>query len=94
MKHYKPEDFPFPNSIGQLLGRAAALKDRLLDAHLSELEISAAQFRVLVFIGMERANTPADLCRDLGTDSGSMTRMLDRLEKKGLLLRHRRSGGQ
>ncbi|MBO2929915.1 MarR family winged helix-turn-helix transcriptional regulator [Metapseudomonas otitidis] len=89
MKHYSPSDYPFNGSIGQYLGRSALLKDRLLDLHLAQLDITAAQFKVLVFIFMGRASTPADLCRQLAVDSGSMTRMLDRLEKKGLLLRQR-----
>ena len=33
--------------------------------------------------------TAASLARDLNTDTGAMTRMLDRLEAKGLLLRTR-----
>ncbi|AYC33130.1 MarR family transcriptional regulator [Pseudomonas cavernae] len=87
MNHYSPADFPFSGSIGHYLGSAALLKDRLLDSHLASLEISAAQFKVLIYIYLEKANTPADLCRLLSVDSGSMTRMLDRLEKKGLLHR-------
>ena len=87
MKHYSPADYPFTGSIGQYIGRSALLKDRLLDRYLAPLDITSAQFKVLMFIYMDRANTPADLCRELSVDSGSMTRMLDRLEKKGLLLR-------
>lgn len=88
MDHYRASDFPFKGSIGQLLGHAAILKDRLLDKYLAHLDITAAQFKVLFFIGHNRANTPAELCRELSIDSGSMTRMLDRLEKKELLLRN------
>ncbi|BCD87455.1 transcriptional regulator [Pseudomonas solani] len=87
MKHYSPADYPFTGSVGQYIGRSAMLKDRLLDRYLAPLDITSAQFKVLMFIYMDRANTPADLCRELSVDSGSMTRMLDRLEKKGLLLR-------
>lgn len=87
MNHYDVADFPFKGSIGQLLGATAILKDRLLDKHLAYLDITAAQFKVLFFIGSERANTPAELCRELSIDSGSMTRMLDRLARKDLLVR-------
>lgn len=87
MNHYDVADFPFKGSIGQLLGATAILKDRLLDKHLAHLDITAAQFKVLFFIGNDRANTPAELCRELSIDSGSMTRMLDRLARKDLLLR-------
>jgi DNA-binding MarR family transcriptional regulator len=34
-------------------------------------------------------DTPGELCRHLSLDSGSMTRMLDRLEQKGFLARQR-----
>ncbi|MEE9103083.1 MarR family transcriptional regulator [Pseudomonas nitroreducens] len=87
MNHYDVADFPFKGSIGHLLGASALLKDRLLDKHLAHLDITAAQFKVLFFIGHDRANTPAELCRELSIDSGSMTRMLDRLARKDLLVR-------
>lgn len=87
MGHYSASDFPFKGSIGQLIGISAATKDRILEKHLAALDITAAQFKVLFFIGHDRANTPAELCRELSIDSGSMTRMLDRLARKDLLVR-------
>lgn len=89
MGHYSASDFPFKGSIGQLIGVSAATKDRILEKHLAALDITAAQFKVLIFVGLNRANSPVELCRELSVDSGSMTRMLARLEKKGLLLRGR-----
>ena len=38
-----------------------------------------------------RGNTAAELCRVYDYDTGSMTRMLDRLEEKGLIQRERSS---
>jgi len=69
MNHYNVADFPFKGSIGQLLGATAILKDRLMDKHLAHLDITAAQFKVLFFVGQGRANTPAELCRELSIDS-------------------------
>lgn len=83
MGHYSASDFPFKGSIGQLIGVSAATKDRILEKHLAALDITAAQFKVLIFVGLNRANSPVELCRELSVDSGSMTRMLARLEKKG-----------
>jgi DNA-binding MarR family transcriptional regulator len=88
MAHFTPENFHH-SSLGMLLGRAELLKNRLLDQHLVPYGVSAQQFKVLVIIAMFGAETPADLCRSLSMDSGSMTRMLDRLEQKGLLARTR-----
>ncbi|MEN0108519.1 MAG: MarR family transcriptional regulator [Pseudomonas sp.] len=87
MTHYTPENFEYIR-IGILVGRAALLKDRILDGYLAPHGVTAAQFKVLMII-LQGHDTPADLCRYLSLDSGSMTRMLDRLEQKGLLSRSR-----
>ncbi|MBC3409855.1 MarR family transcriptional regulator [Pseudomonas sp. SWRI51] len=88
MAHFTPENFQ-TCAIGMLLGRAALLKDRILDWHLEADGVTAAQFKVLIIITQFQVDTPAELCRYLGLDSGSMTRMLDRLAQKGLLERTR-----
>ncbi len=88
MSHFTPENF-HSCAIGMLLGRAAILKDRILDWHLEAHGVTAAQFKVLIIITQYQVDTPAEACRYLGLDSGSMTRMLDRLEHKGLIQRSR-----
>lgn len=55
MGHYSASDFPFKGSIGQLIGVSAATKDRILEKHLAALDITAAQFKVLIFVGLNRA---------------------------------------
>ena len=88
MKHFEPDDFHNCH-LGLLLGRAALLKDRIIDTHMEPHGITAAQFKVLIIMAQFGVDTPAELCRHLSLDSGSMTRMLDRLEQKGLLDRKR-----
>lgn len=88
MKHFNPENFQ-SCLLGILLGRSNSLKDRLLDQHLESDGVTAAQFKVLVIMAQWDVDTPAELCRHLSLDSGSMTRMLDRLEQKKLLQRRR-----
>lgn len=88
MPHFSPENFQ-TCAIGMLLGRAALLKDRILDSHLEADGVTAAQFKVLIIVTQYQVDTPAELCRYLGLDSGSMTRMLDRLEQKELIERNR-----
>ncbi|WP_409277838.1 MarR family winged helix-turn-helix transcriptional regulator [Pseudomonas defluvii] len=88
MEHYTPDNFQ-NCTIGMLLGRAALVKDRILDTHLQDFGVTAAQFKVLIIVAQYGVDTPADLCRYLGLDSGSMTRMLDRLEQKDLIARRR-----
>lgn len=88
MKHFSPDNFQNCH-LGLLLGRAALLKDRIIDTHMEPHGITAAQFKVMIIIAQFGIDTPAELCRHLSLDSGSMTRMLDRLEQKDLLLRKR-----
>ena len=88
MKHFSPDNFQ-NCTLGLLLGRAALLKDRIIDTHMEPYGITAAQFKVLIIMAQFDVDTPAELCRHLCIDSGSMTRMLDRLEQKNLLVRQR-----
>ncbi|MES2871123.1 MAG: MarR family transcriptional regulator [Pseudomonadota bacterium] len=88
MKHFHSDNFQ-NCTLGLLLGRAAILKDRIIDSHMEPYGITAAQFKVLIIMAQFDVDTPADLCRHLSLDSGSMTRMLDRLEQKNLLARQR-----
>ena len=91
MKHFTPDEFKHCH-LGLLLGRAALLKDRIIDTHMEPHGITAAQFKVLIIMAQFGVDTPAELCRHLSLDSGSMTRMLDRLEQKGFLSRQRSEG--
>jgi DNA-binding MarR family transcriptional regulator len=88
MAHFTPDSFN-DSLLGMLLGRTEQLKNRILDKHLEPQGVTAQQFKVLIMIARFCAETPADLCRMLSLDSGSMTRMLDRLEQKDLLVRTR-----
>ncbi|MCQ2997268.1 MarR family transcriptional regulator [Pseudomonas syringae] len=88
MKHFSPDNQQ-STIMGMLIGRTNSLKDRILDKQLVPYGITFSQFKVLIIVTQFRADTPAELCRHLSLDSGSMTRMLDRLEQKQLLERTR-----
>jgi DNA-binding MarR family transcriptional regulator len=77
------------HSLGHLIHLANQYKDRLVENHVAEYGVTAAQFKVLLLLARDGLDTPAALCRPLSLDSGAMTRMLDRLESKGLLERVR-----
>ena len=82
-------------SIGSLLSRVrvamlAALDEELAgDRRLAPLELSAAQFIVIASLAGEERKSASDLCKGISYDAGAMTRMLDRLEGKGLIRRSR-----
>ena len=76
-------------SVGYLMGRARASLLSSLDAQLVRFGLSAMQYAVLKHLSEGRARTAADLCRLMSHDTGAMTRILDRLEEKGLVRRER-----
>jgi DNA-binding MarR family transcriptional regulator len=83
--------------VGHLLNRVriemlVALDKALAsDAELAPLELSAAQFIVIATLALaDGATSASDLCRGISYDAGAMTRMIDRLESKGLIRRNRR----
>jgi DNA-binding MarR family transcriptional regulator len=76
-------------SVGHLMGRARASLLSSLDAELQRFGLNAMQFAVLKHLSEGAARTAADLCRLMHHDTGAMTRLLDRLEGKGLLRRER-----
>jgi MarR family transcriptional regulator, multiple antibiotic resistance protein MarR len=82
-------------AIGALLGRvkvamlAAVDAELAADKRLAPLELSAAQFAVISSLAGGEPKSAADLCKGISYDAGAMTRMLDRLESKGLLRRRR-----
>jgi MarR family transcriptional regulator, multiple antibiotic resistance protein MarR len=76
-------------SVGQLVARARTALLTSLDTELEPFGLTGAQFSVLKNIAEGTAETAADLCRTMHYDTGSMTRMLDRLEEKAVLRRER-----
>jgi len=58
-----------------------------LDRELAQFDITAAQLIVLASVANKEADSPAGLCKNISYDPGAMTRMIDRLEQKGLVRR-------
>jgi DNA-binding MarR family transcriptional regulator len=79
-------------SIGYLIGhtRKALLEE--MDRQLAPLDVTGAQFIILSQLARARAATAADFCKGMLYDPGAMTRLLDRLEQKGLIRRSRLPG--
>ena len=88
-----PRSAPQPReeglSVGHLMSRARTSLLAGLDAELERFGLSGMQFAVLKHLAEGAAETAADLCRYLHYDTGAMTRILDRLEQKGLVRRER-----
>ena len=89
---YDIETFRPSQGIGAFIGRARRTIVEAIDRKLAPLDISHAQWIVVMLLGDGAASTAAELCRILIYDPGAMTRLLDRLEKKGVLRRVRATG--
>jgi DNA-binding MarR family transcriptional regulator len=89
VEHYTPANFSPNHSIGFALTKARNLIASEMDAALKDLDISSQQMGIMLSLQRELASTPFELSKLLSIDTGLMTRMLDKLETKGLLARSR-----
>ncbi|MGF6772771.1 DNA-binding MarR family transcriptional regulator [Paraburkholderia sp. GAS199] len=89
MDHYTSEGFDPTQSVGFAINKARNVLIAEMDDALKDLDITSQQMGILLSMHRELAATPFELSKLLGIDTGLMTRMLDKLERKGLLERSR-----
>ncbi|WP_066270288.1 MarR family winged helix-turn-helix transcriptional regulator [Hydrogenophaga palleronii] len=82
--HYTPEE-----SVGFLLKRVLMSFVCQADKRLCDHDLTSAQWNPMMNLRMRGTATVAELARWSMIDAGAMTRLLDRLEKKGLCKRMR-----
>ena len=73
--------------IGGWVGSLAAAFRRGLDSELAPFDVSASQWAILSQCYSGNVDTPGALANALPIDAAAVTRLLDRLEKKGLVRR-------
>ena len=86
---YDPATIQLETSLGYYLAKARNVLVARTDQALRPLDLTSQQIGVILLLASGRARTPLELSREMSYDSGSMTRMLDRLEKKGFVSRTR-----
>ena len=86
---YVGENYDMGASMGHLLFQLMTSMKREVDARMAELGLTDAQWKPLWKIKLGHADTAFELAREMSIDAGAMTRMLDRLETKGLIGRVR-----
>lgn len=87
--YYRGDQYRTEDSVGFLMKKAVELISRALDARMAEHGLTDAQWRPLLLLSRHPAGTATHIARWVGCDTGATTRMLDRLEDKGLLRRVR-----
>ncbi len=84
---YRGDNWSAEESIGYLLRTTVSTLMRAAETAMRPHGLTSVQWAPLMIISRGGNPTAASLARDLNTDTGAMTRMLDRLEAKGLLMR-------
>jgi DNA-binding MarR family transcriptional regulator len=90
LETYSPSKTVF-RLIGRVKSEAMSALDQALasDPELSALEVTSAQYLIVATLALREADSAAQLCKSFSYDAGAMTRMVDRLEAKGLVQRRR-----
>ncbi|MFM0227438.1 MarR family winged helix-turn-helix transcriptional regulator [Paraburkholderia dipogonis] len=86
---YKADEIHLESSLGYYLTKARNVLVERTDRAVKPLGLTTQQIGVILMLSSRRASTPFELSRAMSYDSGSMTRLLDRLEKKGFIVRSR-----
>ena len=86
---YNPTDLSPEDSVGYLMRKVLSSIRTQADGQLATHDLTYAQWLPLYKISRCKDTTVASLARDLENDPAAMTRALDRLETKGLVVRER-----
>ncbi len=86
---YRAKGYGAEDSVGYLMRRVVSGIAHGVDKKLESVGLTNAQWAPLLKLHLGHAATVAELARACLVDAGAMTRMLDRLEAKGLVRRVR-----
>jgi DNA-binding MarR family transcriptional regulator len=92
---YNPENYVASKTVLGLVTRvkteAVSALDQALasDPEIAASEVTAAQYVIIARLAQGEVESAAQLCKSFSYDAGAMTRMVDRLEAKGLIQRRR-----
>lgn len=86
---YREENYAPDESVGYMMRRIISLVGHGIESEFESTGLTNAQWMPLFRLYRGEASTVAELARLCDLDAGSMTRLLDRLEAKGLCRRVR-----
>ena len=84
---YQDDTMDRDTNVGRLVHRVRHALVTHIDSALASIDLTAAQWMVVIYLAEDLATTPAELSRLLHYDPGAMTRLIDRLEKKNIVKR-------
>jgi DNA-binding MarR family transcriptional regulator len=86
---YDGSRYEIGESIGHQIFAVMTLIRREVESRMAEHGLTDAQWKPLFLLKAGRASTAMELAREMDIDTGAVTRMVDRLEAKGLIERAR-----
>lgn len=86
---YQAKSYRIDDSIGYLSKSLGQTMSNEIDRRMLELGLTNAQWKPLLLLQQGACSTAADLARVVCHDTGAITRLLDRLQAKGLVQRVR-----
>lgn len=86
---YRATHYGMKNSVGYLLRRSNNLIQPQMEALFAAESLTFSQWTVLMALRELGRSTAVDLARNICHDAGSLTRILDELEERGLVTRAR-----
>lgn len=89
--YYSGDTYALDESIGQSVVRASVLFKRLVDRRMADHDLTSVQWKPLWMLQAGMGSTAQELTALLHIDPGATTRLLNRLEAKGLVTRERSS---
>jgi DNA-binding MarR family transcriptional regulator len=87
--YFRAENYNCHQSLGYLTRRVQNLSSAHADRAFADEELTFTQWISLMGLREGIARTGADLARHLNHDTGAVTRMVDQLERRGLVRRER-----
>jgi DNA-binding MarR family transcriptional regulator len=86
---YRATHYGMKNSVGYLIRRSCNLVLPQMEALFAAESLTFSQWTVLMALREWGQSTAADVARNICHDAGSLTRILDELEERGLVTRAR-----
>lgn len=87
--YYKPSNYTMRNSVGYLMRICTNRLLPQMEALFQDQELTFSQWTTLVALHDGRIATAGDLAHSICHDAGSLTRLIDQMEKRGLVTRTR-----
>ena len=88
-QHYRAATYTARDSVGYLLRRVYSIMHERMEAALAGHDFTLMQWIVLLYLRDGLATTASDIAREFRHDSGALTRVIDQLQKRGLVSRRR-----